>query len=70
VSTKTLASQYVSDVSTLRLRDAEEAGGKGANMGELVAAVAVQFRRAQAPPRRYVARRCGPTRYSPSIWSA
>jgi pyruvate, water dikinase len=36
--TKTLASQYVSDISTLRLRDAEEAGGKGANMGELVAA--------------------------------
>jgi|SRR5271166_2353479 len=38
MSTKTLVSKYVSDISTLRLRDAEEAGGKGANMGELVAA--------------------------------
>ncbi|MBE1546456.1 pyruvate,water dikinase [Mycobacterium sp. OAS707] len=29
---------YVRDISTLRITDAEEAGGKGANMGELVAA--------------------------------
>ncbi|WP_123024466.1 phosphoenolpyruvate synthase [Mycolicibacterium stellerae] len=29
---------YVRDISTLRIDDAEEAGGKGANMGELVAA--------------------------------
>ena len=32
------SSDYVRDISTLRLTDAEEAGGKGANMGELVAA--------------------------------
>jgi pyruvate,water dikinase len=38
MSTKTLTSRYVSNVATLRLGDAEEAGGKGANMGELVAA--------------------------------
>ncbi len=30
--------QYVRDISTLRISDAERAGGKGANMGELVAA--------------------------------
>lgn len=30
--------RFVRDISTLRLRDAERAGGKGANMGELVAA--------------------------------
>jgi pyruvate,water dikinase len=30
--------QYLRDISTLRIADAEEAGGKGANMGELVAA--------------------------------
>ena len=29
---------YVRDISTLRIADAEEAGGKGANMGEMVAA--------------------------------
>ena len=29
---------YVRDISTLRITDAEEAGGKGANMGELVSA--------------------------------
>ena len=29
---------YVCDISSLRISDAEEAGGKGANMGELVAA--------------------------------
>jgi len=29
---------YVRNISTLRISDAEEAGGKGANMGELVAA--------------------------------
>jgi pyruvate,water dikinase len=29
---------FVRDISTLRISDAEEAGGKGANMGELVAA--------------------------------
>ncbi len=29
---------YVRDISTLRIADAEEAGGKGANLGELVAA--------------------------------
>ncbi|WP_101950298.1 phosphoenolpyruvate synthase [Mycobacterium sp. 3519A] len=28
---------YVRDISTLRITDAEEAGGKGANMGEMVA---------------------------------
>ncbi len=38
MSTKTLVNEYISDPSELRLRDAEEAGGKGANMGELVAA--------------------------------
>ena|SRR5271156_1005153 len=38
MSTTPLVSKYVSNVSTLRLRDAEEAGGKDANMGELVAA--------------------------------
>ncbi|HET9563620.1 MAG TPA: PEP/pyruvate-binding domain-containing protein, partial [Mycobacterium sp.] len=32
------ADTYVRDISTLRISDAEEAGGKGANMGELVAA--------------------------------
>ena len=32
------STDYVRDISTLRLTDAEEAGGKGANMGELVAA--------------------------------
>ena len=32
------ADTYVRDISALRLADAEEAGGKGANMGELVAA--------------------------------
>lgn len=30
--------RYVRDISELRITDAEEAGGKGANMGELVAA--------------------------------
>jgi len=29
---------YVEDIATLRMSDAEEAGGKGANMGEMVAA--------------------------------
>ena len=29
---------YVRDISALRITDADEAGGKGANMGELVAA--------------------------------
>lgn len=29
---------YIRDISTLTIRDAEEAGGKGANLGELVAA--------------------------------
>lgn len=38
MSTETLISEYASDISALRLSDAEEAGGKGANMGELVAA--------------------------------
>lgn len=38
MSTETLLTAYVCDIATLRLRDAEEAGGKGANMGELVAA--------------------------------
>jgi pyruvate, water dikinase len=37
--TKNMAEEiYVRDISTLRIADAEEAGGKGANMGELVAA--------------------------------
>jgi len=30
--------RYVADITALRISDAEEAGGKGANMGELVAA--------------------------------
>lgn len=34
----TTTDSYVADISALRLTDAEEAGGKGANMGELVAA--------------------------------
>ncbi|MEZ0351541.1 phosphoenolpyruvate synthase [Mycobacterium sp. pR1184] len=38
MSTNILASQYVSNIADLRLSDSEEAGGKGANMGELVAA--------------------------------
>ncbi|OSC24422.1 phosphoenolpyruvate synthase [Mycobacterium vulneris] len=38
MSTETLTGNYVSNIATLRLGDAEEAGGKGANMGELVAA--------------------------------
>ena len=38
MSTSTQVTAYVSDISTLRLSDAEEAGGKCANMGELVAA--------------------------------
>ncbi|QUR67848.1 phosphoenolpyruvate synthase [Mycobacterium spongiae] len=38
MSTNTVVSNYISDFSALRLRDAEEAGGKGANLGELVAA--------------------------------
>ncbi len=38
MSTETLVNAYACDISTLRLRDAEEAGGKGANTGELVAA--------------------------------
>ena len=29
---------YVEDIASLRMADAEEAGGKGANMGEMVAA--------------------------------
>ncbi|MBI2695430.1 phosphoenolpyruvate synthase [Mycobacterium nebraskense] len=33
-----MVNAYVSDISALRLGDSEEAGGKGANMGELVAA--------------------------------
>ena len=36
--TKAIANKYVSGIDALRLADAEEAGGKGANMGELVAA--------------------------------
>lgn len=38
MSANGMAAGYVSDISALRLDDAEEAGGKGANMGELVAA--------------------------------
>lgn len=38
MSTELLTGKYVSNIATLRLGDAEEAGGKGANMGELVAA--------------------------------
>jgi pyruvate,water dikinase len=38
MSAETLISEYASDISALRITDAEEAGGKGANMGELVAA--------------------------------
>lgn len=38
MSSKTLTDDYISNIATLRLDDAEEAGGKGANMGELVAA--------------------------------
>ena len=33
-----MSDTYIRDISTLRISDAEEAGGKGANMGELVAA--------------------------------
>ncbi|BBX03904.1 phosphoenolpyruvate synthase [Mycolicibacterium moriokaense] len=33
-----MSDRYIRDISTLRIADAEEAGGKGANMGELVAA--------------------------------
>ena len=33
-----MPSQYVEDIADLRITDAEEAGGKGANMGEMVAA--------------------------------
>ena len=29
---------YVHDISSLRIGDADDAGGKGANLGELVAA--------------------------------
>lgn len=36
--TDTDVNAFASDIATLRLSDAEEAGGKGANMGELVAA--------------------------------
>lgn len=38
MSTETLTGKYVSNIAALRLVDAEDAGGKGANMGELVAA--------------------------------
>ncbi|OBF93821.1 phosphoenolpyruvate synthase [Mycobacterium sp. 852002-51163_SCH5372311] len=38
MSTSTRATNYVANISKLRLSNAEEAGGKGANMGELVAA--------------------------------
>ncbi len=38
MSTTAMIKTYVSDIASLRLSDAEEAGGKGANMGELVAA--------------------------------
>ena len=33
-----MPSHYVEDIADLRITDAEEAGGKGANMGEMVAA--------------------------------
>src|SRR3974390_3374937 len=33
-----MPSHYVEDISGLRMSDAEEAGGKGANLGEMVAA--------------------------------
>lgn len=33
-----MPSRYVEDIADLRMSDAEEAGGKGANMGEMVAA--------------------------------
>lgn len=33
-----MPSRYVEDIADLRMADAEEAGGKGANMGEMVAA--------------------------------
>ncbi len=36
--TNTDVTAYAADFSTLRLSHAEEAGGKGANLGELVAA--------------------------------
>ena len=38
MSTETMLNAYVGDISAWRLGDSEEAGGKGANMGELVAA--------------------------------
>jgi pyruvate, water dikinase len=43
---------YVRDISTLRITDAEEAGGKGANMGELVAA------KLPVPPGFVLLRKC------------
>lgn len=43
---------YVRDISTLRIADAEEAGGKGANIGELVAA------RLPVPPGFVLLRSC------------
>ncbi|MCV7282616.1 phosphoenolpyruvate synthase [Mycolicibacterium flavescens] len=44
--------EYVSDIAALRITDAEEAGGKGANMGELVAA------RLPVPPGFVLLRNC------------
>lgn len=38
MATNTDVTNFVADISTLRMSDAEEAGGKGANMGEMVAA--------------------------------
>lgn len=33
-----ITSTYVPDIASLRIADADDAGGKGANLGELVAA--------------------------------
>ncbi len=38
MSTQTIVNAYPGDISVLRLSDSGEAGGKGAKMGELVAA--------------------------------
>ena len=38
MSTQESRPDYVRDIATLRITDADDAGGKGANLGELVAA--------------------------------
>jgi phosphoenolpyruvate synthase/pyruvate phosphate dikinase len=55
---------YVRDISTLRITDAEEAGGKGANMGELVAAN-LPVPQASSCCGRAIRTRCGPAESMP-----